>query len=299
MLQTSPSGNSTTLRNQTNNINQSDEVNSLKNDLHLIGQNVFKLNNNLSKILAKNEQRKSNEKKEKQKNLLHIKQNIGNNLRFLNEKFNSLLSTNIDNQLAPVLNDVIRNPELAKNAQLLNDKLNLVIKLNKCSNDFILDVGSDHNHLEIKLKSIEALNKEKIDKLKTIFYKRYKAKLKEFFAKLKLKYQNHLENYQQRNNFQFKLREYSKHCAKSNKPKQELRVLYREKLQDNLKFKYYFKILLLKYKKDVFKLVLNVSKRYIPRLNLFNDCLSHDRQDNLYMDKDQLELIYQFVVSTA
>ncbi|CAF4626486.1 unnamed protein product, partial [Didymodactylos carnosus] len=137
---------------------------------------------------------------------------------------------------------------------------------------------------------------EKIDKLKTMSYKRHKEKLEEFFVKLKLKYQNDLENYQQRNNFQFELKEYSKHCAKSNKRKQELRVFYCEKLQDDLKVKHYFKIFLLKYKKDVFKLVLNESKRYIPRSNLFNDCLSHDRQYNLYMDKDQLELIYQFVV---
>ncbi|CAF1624885.1 unnamed protein product, partial [Didymodactylos carnosus] len=82
------------------------------------------------------------------------------------KKFDSTSTKNAhfipDNQLAPVhsstLNqletalqklkstikdDVIRNPELAKNAQLLNDKLNLLIESNRCSNDFIPDVAPE------------------------------------------------------------------------------------------------------------------------------------------------------------
>ncbi|CAF1527491.1 unnamed protein product, partial [Rotaria sordida] len=122
---------------RNNNMNQLNQINSLGNDLNLIGKNVFELNTNLNKLLAENKQQECNEREKS--NLFHIKHNIGNNLKVLNEKLNSLPSISDDNQLLPVLgstlnqleitlqkikstinNNVILNLELGNNIQLLN-----------------------------------------------------------------------------------------------------------------------------------------------------------------------------------
>ena len=335
-----------TIRNRTNSRydTESHEISSLRNDIDLIGKKVLELNDRLDSMPVEQAQCrlistgnystmlecKAESIQDEQSDLLIIKQDIGNNLKFLNEKLNTFEASSIDNNVVSVLsssiyqlestlkriesttiNHGIYKPELGNYAQQLNIRLNLNQTTNEYSKDFHLDVDSNtrissmenaiqNNHLDAKLNLqlslYSGLLEKKIDELKTIFYKRYKAKYEELYEKLKLRYETDFERYKKKNDFNFKLDEYSKYCVISNKAENQLRTLFRGKCENDLEFKHYFKLFLLKYRKNLFEFVINESYLYIPRSKQFKDCYFNDKKYVLFEDRKQLQLIYQFLI---
>ncbi|UJR21059.1 hypothetical protein I4U23_024159 [Adineta vaga] len=153
--------------------------------------------------------------------------------------------------------------------------------------------------LSIDLNFIE----EQLHRLKTISDERYQRKLREVFTKLQSKYDNDCESYKQQITIYTDLKEYSKYCVEYYKSRKQsieemnrhLKVAYRRKLQDDLQFQHYFHIFLVRFQKDLFQMILNESKDYLPRSENFRLCLFNDKYYNLYADQEQLTLIYQFV----
>ncbi|CAF4514642.1 unnamed protein product, partial [Didymodactylos carnosus] len=102
--------------------------NSSVNDLDQIGQNAFELHDQLNQIQSAEDQSQSisigdnstilesqlqSIDDEQTNNISSIKSSIGNNFQILNEKFNSLKSTNIDYKFVPVLGSRMNQLEIA------------------------------------------------------------------------------------------------------------------------------------------------------------------------------------------
>ncbi|CAF1146824.1 unnamed protein product [Adineta steineri] len=163
-----------------------------------------------------------------------------------------------------------------------------------------------HAQLSKDLKFMEKQARQ----LKTIADEYYQRKLRKFFTKLQSKHDNDCESYKQRKTIYTDLKEYSKYCVElykycveSNQSLEQLRkdtnsnlkVTYRRKLKDDLQFRQCFHIFLVQFQKDLFHMVLSESKDYIPRSSYLIDCLKNDKYYNLYVDQEQLGLIYEFV----
>ncbi|CAF0958708.1 unnamed protein product [Adineta steineri] len=147
---------------------------------------------------------------------------------------------------------------------------------------------------------------EKLDRLRTINYERHQRKLADFFTELQSKYENDMAKCQRRITFQSQLKEYSKYCmdfcksyqGSSDDLKKHFKISCRQKLNNDLEFKHYFHVFLIQFRKDLLQMVLNESKDYLPRSTNLTHCLENDEYYSLYMDKEQLKLIHQFVGKT-
>ncbi|CAF4827561.1 unnamed protein product, partial [Rotaria sp. Silwood2] len=173
--------NSARLAQRINNIEDYDQNDLDKHDFILIGKNAVELNNVSRKIKIETEpiqtislgdnlntlQNQLSSIKIEEKNLLDIKLNIGNNLKVLNEKFNSLAKINVDNDLEPVIGSRINqlsailakikstmNDSISTDVQLADNFYNLQVKLNSfiesnvSTDDFMQNIGTNIGVLE-------------------------------------------------------------------------------------------------------------------------------------------------------
>ncbi|CAF1099219.1 unnamed protein product [Adineta steineri] len=165
-----------------------------------------------------------------------------------------------------------------------------------------------HSQSSFKIQlseNLQFLNK-KLDRLETIYYKRHQRKLHELFIKIQSKYEHDRERCKQRITFQCALKQYSKNWLNFYEPSQQskkeltkqLRTSYRQNFRNDLQFRHFFHMFLCQFRKDLFQMVLNESKDYLPRSNTLINCLEDDEYYNLYSDEEQLTLIYQFVRET-